>query len=796
MATDFQNRFASARRSLIEADFQNLNPMQRQAVLATEGPLLLLAGAGSGKTTVLIHRVANLLRYGRASDTDELPAGAGEEELALLESAAAGTTERDDRVRALCALDPAPPWSVLAITFTNKAAGELKTRLAAKLGAEASDIWALTFHSACARILRRDADRLGFTKSFTIYDQSDSLAVMKRVLKEMDVDDRVWPPKAMLNAACRYKGELLAPEDALAAEQKSGDIRRIRTAQICSAYARRLREADAMDFDDLLYFCVRLLRENADVLAYYQKKFRYVLVDEYQDTNHLQYLMAALLAGGRRNICVVGDDDQSIYKFRGATIENILSFEKQYKDARVIRLEQNYRSTGNILAAANAVIAHNTERKGKNLWTEAGPGELITLYVARSEDDEAEFVARTIAGSRQNPRDFAVLYRTNAQSRSLEQAFKNHQIAYRIFGGLRFFDRAEVKDMLAYLCVIANPTDETRLLRIVNNPPRGIGASGVEKAQELAIRQGKPLFEVLRTASLFPELVRPAKKMEEFAAMITALQDALTGEDLGGFYDELLERTGYVRALEAKNSDEELARIENVYELKSSLLKSVDENGGDLYAFLDEVALYTDLDNYDENADCTVLMTMHAAKGLEFPTVFIVGAEEGLFPGLMAIGEPGEMEEERRLCYVAITRARRQLYITCAAQRMIYGRTNANMPSRFVEEIPAELLERRESPVLRRGAEGAAASPARFRRPEAAPAYSLRAPRPKPRTELGDAAATDFRIGDKVEHTAFGQGVIAQMTPVGGDALVEIDFGEQGTKRLMLRVAARHMKKL
>ena len=792
----FRQRYAAARRAVIAAEFQNLNPMQREAVLTTEGPLLLLAGAGSGKTTVLIHRVANLLRYGCGSDSEALPAGVGERELSMLEEAAAGKRAVDEEIRNLCALDVPAPWQIIAITFTNKAAGELKARLEKRLGSEAASVWAMTFHSACARILRRDADRLGFSRNFTIYDSADSLAVMKRVLKEMDVDEKVFPPKAMLAACARYKDAMLTAAAYVDAEQLSGDIRRYRTAQICAAYAKRLRDADAMDFEDLLYHCVLLLRDNEDVRTYYQKKFRYVLIDEYQDTNHLQYRMAAMLAGGEENFCVVGDDDQSIYRFRGATIENILNFEKQYPDARTIRLEQNYRSTGNILAAANAVIANNKERKGKNLWTEAGAGALITHYVARNEDDEADFVARRIVQGGGNPRDYAVLYRTNAQSRSIEQAFKRRQVPYRIFGGTRFFDRAEVKDMLAYLWVVANPSDETRLLRIVNNPTRGIGAASLEKAQELAARDAVPLFEVLRCARQYPELGRTAGKMEDFCEMIRDLQEELSTADLGEFYDVLLDKTGYVRALEAKKSDEDLARIENVYELKTSMVKSAEENdGGDLYAFLDEVALYTDLDNYDQDADCAVMMTLHAAKGLEFPVVFVVGAEEGLFPGLMAIGDDSSMEEERRLCYVAITRAKRELYISSAAQRMLYGRTSANLPSRFLEEIPPQLLQRqgvrpredrRESDdyVLPRHM----AAPSRFSAPKAAP--------PKPRSNLSAPAVPAFKTGDDVEHKAFGRGVIVKLTPMGGDALAEINFADHGVKRLMLRVAAASMKKV
>ncbi len=819
MTDDFHQRYIQARRTVIEQDFRHLNPMQRQAALSTEGPLLLLAGAGSGKTTVLINRVANLLRYGRGADSSEVPEQATEADLALLEKAAEGQIPICDEIRRLCAMDLPEPWQILAITFTNKAAGELKSRLDGMLGDRARDIWAMTFHSACVRILRRDAQLLGFPGNFTIYDQADSLAVMKQVIREMNLDDKVWAPKAVLSAASRYKGAMLSPEESVAREEKSGDLRRIRTAQACLRYANRLRESGAMDFDDLLYYCVRLLRENEDVLARYQRQFRYVLIDEYQDTNYLQYLFARLMAGGSRNICVVGDDDQSIYKFRGATIENILNFEKEYANARLIRLEQNYRSTGSILEAANAVISHNTQRKGKTLWTDRGAGDRITLYTARNEEDEADFVARTIlqgtAGrGERSRRDYAVLYRTNAQSRTLELALRRRDIPYRIFGGTRFFDRAEVKDVLAYLQVIANPTDETRLLRIVNVPPRGIGQASLEKAREIARQEDKPLFQVLSAASHYPGLTA-GRKMEDFCSMITGLQQLLEEAELDEFYDAVLDRTGYLRALEEKNLDENLSRIENVHELKTSILKSMERyEGGDLYSFLDEVALYTDLDNYDQDADAAVLMTMHAAKGLEFPVVFLVGAEENLFPGMLAIGEPEEMEEERRLCYVAITRAKEKLYVTCAARRMLYGRTAFNLPSRFIEEIPEKLVDCQgvkrepsrvpETDRVRRswdfsetwypdGGETAWAGSRRaqsgggsHRRPEA----GFAPPRPQPEPDR-----VDYRCGDRVEHKVFGQGEIQKITPMGGDALVEIAFETAGVKKLMLRVASRNMRK-
>ena len=791
---DFEKRYIAARRAVIESDFQRLNPMQRQAVLATEGPLLILAGAGSGKTTVLINRVANLLKYGRASDTDEIPDGATEADLAVLEAGPSPEAQR------LAVYGRVEPWRIIAITFTNKAADELKSRLEAMLGPEANDIWARTFHSACVRILRRDADRLGYPRDFTIYDTSDRLSVMKAIIRELDLDDKVYPPKSVLARLDAARDELLSPE--LFAERYGGssDPRMRKIAEIYKLYSQRLFAAGAMDFDDLLYNTVRLFREQPDVLEHYQRQFKYVLIDEYQDTNNLQYTLASQLSGGWGNICVVGDDDQSIYKFRGATIENILNFEKEFKGCRTIRLEQNYRSTGHILDAANAVIANNTARKGKTLWTNAGEGDKLLLYTANNEDDEAQFVASRILawrGGGGNFRDCAVLYRMNAQSNRLEFAFKRNGIPYRIVGGMRFFDRAEIKDMLAYLSVILSPADDLRLARIINSPQRGIGDKTIETAREIAAAGGTSLYEVVRRANEYEALRRAAPKLIKFSDMMQRLRSLAESESVDRLYDAVLEETGYAQALRDKGGDEALARLENVNELKTNILGYIKETGNEsLAGFLDEVALYTDIDSYDRAADCAVMMTMHSAKGLEFPNVFIVGAEEGLFPGARCIGDPDEMEEERRLCYVALTRAKERLYITCARQRMIFGRTTMNLPSRFVEEIPPEHLDRagfdprRQSQAAqeqrRSPAFGAARRPGVRREGSA-----LHAPAPP----TGEKKTAAFSLGDRVVHTAFGPGEITKMTPMGGDALIEITFDGPGVKRLMLRAAAQHMKK-
>ena len=788
---DFTKRFVEARRNVVRSDFAQLNNRQLEAVLATEGPLLILAGAGSGKTTVLINRVANLLKYGCASDSDRLPEGADEAMLRTL-------LQGGEAAQEAAALEPVAPWRILAITFTNKAAGELKDRLGRMLGEKADEVWACTFHSACVRMLRRDAEKLGFPSNFTIYDTADSQSLAKKIIKELDLDEKSFPFKSVLGEISRAKDAGVGAAEYLKQAQQSGDFRRIRIGQIYVEYMRRMFSAGAMDFDDLLFFTVKLLKEDEEVRLYWQRRFQYVLIDEYQDTNHLQFLFAALISGGWGNICVVGDDDQSIYKFRGATIENILSFEDQFKNCRVIRLEQNYRSTGQILDAANAVIRNNKGRKGKELWTDSDRGEPIELYVADNENDEAQYVASKIMGAYgrgANWRDHAILYRMNAQSNQLEYAFKRNGIPYRIIGGTRFFDRAEIKDMLAYLCVIAVPGDDLRLARIVNNPPRGIGAKSVETAMDLARVNGTTLFDVLDRADSFPELSRSAPRMREFTAMIKSLRSFSENNTPDLLLEELWEKSGYLRMLEEKNTVEDTTRAENVQELKTSILTYMRESGDrTLAGYLADVALYTDLDNYDRDADSVVMMTIHSAKGLEFDTVFLVGMEETVFPGLRAIGEEEEMEEERRLCYVAITRAKRKLYLVSARQRMIFGRTNANRVSRFVDEIPPELIDHKNVP------KGYGYHEQRqqlgFEMPRVAPPQQKAWSFKPPERNASAKESVSFRTGELVRHKAFGTGKIIKMTPMGGDFLIEVSFEKLGTKKLMLRAAAQHMEKI
>ena len=821
--TDLERRFIQARHDAIATEYSNLNPCQRQGVLATEGPLLLLAGAGSGKTTVLIHRVANLLRFGRGSDTDEIPIPISEDEVQFLEQyAAAPDAAQRPLMEYLCAVEPARPWEVLAITFTNKAANELKERLGRMLGEEvAADVWASTFHSACVRILRRDIDRLGFDRSFTIYDSDDSKRVIKDIIKELELEEKSFPPREVQTIISRAKNDMQTPEDFAEQGKAINDWRKIRMGKVYSLYNKKLRDANALDFDDLLWHTVRLLETAGDVREYYQRKFRYILIDEYQDTNALQYRLAALLTNQEKNICVVGDDDQSIYRFRGADITNILSFERQFKGARVIRLEQNYRSTQNILDAANAVIRHNQGRKGKTLWTENGRGELVTVKTTYNESDEANFVLGQIMMYYRrggNWGDCAVLYRTNAQSNAMEYACKRNGVPYKIYGGLKFFDRAEVKDMLAYLCVINNPTDDLRLRRIINVPARKIGAATVDKAQLIAARYGLTLYDVLCRAEEFPELKSSAAKLKPFTDMIEEMRRRLPDCPLPEFYDYVCERSGYAPALREKDDVESRGRLENVQELKSSILTYLENAEGtepSLSGFLDEIALYTDLDSRADGDNCVTMMTMHAAKGLEFPQVFVVGMEEGLFPGNRAMGDGAEMEEERRLCYVAMTRAREKLTLTNARQRTLYGRTTPCMPSRFLNEIPEENMEwlskpqprsesweERDSDYSDRGY----GSYGGYGQRSAAPVVTRREPAEPKAGALRSAAGASkaapkaaaprmqIQAGETVEHDAFGRGLVLSVRAMGGDALVEVAFDSVGTKKLMLKMAAQHLK--
>ena len=699
---DITAEYLALRDQYIEARFARLNPVQRQAVFATEGPLLILAGAGSGKTTVLVNRIANIIRFGSAHGSRELPRTVTEADLNDLRTAVANGRDLP-RETAYLAVRPARPWNVLAITFTNKAAGELKERLRAMLGDTlGGDVNASTFHSACVRMLRRDAERIGFPKSFTIYDSDDQQRVIKQIYKDLMIDDKFLPVKSAIGQISSYKDKLMSAEE-VAAEIPANTKAQL-ISKIYTTYANRLKTAGAMDFDDLIFHTVKLLQNDAEAREYYQNRFRYVVVDEYQDTSVAQFHLVRLLAGGTNNVCVVGDDDQSIYKFRGATIENILNFEKVFAGAKTIRLEQNYRSTANILNAANSVIKNNMGRKGKTLWTESGDGEKIHHYTAINEQDEASHIADIIGEHLREGaslKDHAVLYRMNAQSNPIETYFARAGIPYRIVGGQRFFYRKEVKDINSYLAVIVNPRDDVRLRRIINEPARKIGATTIEKIGELAAGKGVPMMEVIAHVREYPELQRAAAALERFYEMYRELCDLSVSEPLDVFVGDVIAKTGYEAMLKAMKEEGETRR-ENLGQLVSSIKTYADQNGEDatLSGFLEEVALISDLDSYDDDADSVTMMTIHSAKGLEFPYVFVVGMEDGIFPGDMAKYNEEDMEEERRLCYVAITRAKKELYLSTSRTRMIFGQTRRNPPSTFLSEIDPDLLDESQSPEL------------------------------------------------------------------------------------------------
>ncbi|MBQ9460043.1 MAG: UvrD-helicase domain-containing protein [Oscillospiraceae bacterium] len=820
---EFFERFAKARRSAIARDFARLNPEQRRGVLTTEGPLLLLAGAGSGKTTVLINRIANLLTYGRGSDSDEAPEGVTEEDLAFLENLPEHlSAEERARMTRLCALEPAKPWSVLAVTFTNKAAKELRDRLDAFGIRGAQDVWALTFHAACVRILRRDIDRLGFSKDFTIYDTDDSRRVVRDIVRELELDEKAFVPREVLSVIGRAKDAMETARDFAERWSGSGDWKKERIAKIYSRYDVILREANALDFDDILLYAVALLQSYPEVRDYYRAKFRYVLIDEYQDTNRLQYLLMRQLVGPAGNICVVGDDDQSIYRFRGADITNILNFEKEFKGTRTIRLEQNYRSTQHILSAANAVIENNVGRKGKMLWTDAGDGEKVMIRTVFNESEEANFVVSSIMGEvgrGKNWSDCAILYRMNAQSNALEYAFKRNGVPYQVVGGMKFFERAEIKDMLSYLALINNPADDLRLRRIINTPSRGIGASTVETVQRIAAEQGTPMIEVIRSADEYAALSRASSKLRQFAALLDELRASEEELPLPELYDLVCLKSGYTHALEEKSDMESRGRLENVRELKSNILAFLENEPEDetLSGFLNEIALYTDLDSASTD-NAVTMMTIHSAKGLEFPCVYVVGMEEGVFPGQRAFAEDEELEEERRLCYVAMTRAKEKLTLTNAKQRMLFGHTTPNRPSRFLEEVPQENSEWIGKPGAAAqyetadefagggyglfgappafGAAGNAYAAQRAAAVSGAAEKSARkAPQPTQRPAAG-APLMKLSPLERIRHRSFGEGVVLSVTPVGGDALVEVEFETAGKKKLLLKTAGAHITKL
>ena len=789
------NRYLAAKCGLFDKYYASLNEQQRQAIYHIENPLLILAGAGSGKTTVLVRRIAYMIRFGNAYHSEVVPAGLTEAHVASLEQALHSRMSREELETLLCqfACDPCPPWRVLAITFTNKAANEIKARLAAAFPEDPDlpgQIWAGTFHSICMRILRRYTAEAGLQPGFTVYDTDDQKKAMKAVMTALNIDEKVLPIKTAINTISRAKDQLIAPEQFLL--EMGNDIKLKLIEKVYFAYQKRLAESNALDFDDIIVRTVDLLRRDPDILRAYQNQFRYVCVDEYQDTNGAQFRLTELLSGGRRNLMVVGDDDQSIYKFRGATIENILQFTKVFHPATLIRLEQNYRSTQTILDAANAVISHNTKDDAmrKTLFTDRGEGSKIHVLSPEHQNAEARAIVdeiqRGVAAGKCKYSDHAVLFRANAQSQALESAFARSAVPYRMLGGIRFSDRKEIRDIVAYLQLIENHSDKERLLRIVNEPKRKLGDKTLAAVEEIANDEGYSMFKVMECADSYLALARNATTLKGFAGLINDLTALLPTMPLDEFVDEVLDRSGY-RQMIRDMGPEEAERLDNLEEFISGV-KEYMENAEQpsLSEFLQETALVADVDRYDDTADAVVLMTIHSAKGLEFPRVFLPGFEEGIFPGLQTVlAGPEEIEEERRLAYVAITRAKDELYILHTKSRMLYGRTSSNPASRFLAEIPERLLELPKETGMRDvGGMSAHRWGEQVRTASTASHTVGRAPTPKP-----TASAERLESGDRVRHMLFGEGTILTVTKMGADLLYEIAFDTKGTKKLMATYA-------
>ena len=784
--------YNTLKNKALEKFFSKMNDNQKKAVFKINGPLLILAGAGSGKTTVLINRIANMIYFGDAYNNPDGYGNYTADELKFLEDYAKGKTDDSSKLADIVGYNCVKPWSILAITFTNKAANELKERIAGLLGESGSGITAATFHSVCVRILRRECEHIGFTPSFTIYDTDDSLRVIKTVLRNLDISEKMFPPRMILSEMSKQKDKMISPEEYLS--KASDDYRTLQIAKVYKGYQQSLKSANAMDFDDILCHTVKLFEENPDVLDHYQNLYKYIMVDEYQDTNMVQFRLISLLSAKYGNLCVVGDDDQSIYKFRGATIENILSFEEQFgcdPETDVIRLEQNYRSTQNILTCANELIKHNNGRKGKNLWTDSGEGNKVTVYKCFSERSESRFVADTIMENVHNGDRFgghAVLYRMNAQSNSLEQAFIRSGIPYRIFGGLKFYDRKEIKDILAYLSVINNPADMLRLKRIINEPKRGIGEATVTKIEQISSDLGENPLEIMYKSDSLAPIVARSKQLKSLAEMFYELAELVDVIPLEELLDEVMDRSGYELYLKSQG-DEGITRLENIAELKSTMA-NYEENSEEptLAGFLEEISLYTDIDNFDEDGDYVVMMTMHSAKGLEFPKVFVVGMEENIFPSSRSCESEDEIEEERRLAYVAITRAKEKLYLTHARQRMLYGRTDSNRVSRFIKELPVENIEKTEEPGMEDF------FPASDKQVNAPYSINLQQQLAQRNRTSDQMQSQEFSVGDRVKHNIFGEGLVLSATKMANDTLLEIAFETKGTKKIMANFAK--LKKL
>lgn len=812
---DNRSEYLRLRKQYIEKRFSGLNPEQRKAALSCSGATLVLAGAGSGKTTVIVNRILCLLMFGTAYESDEIWGEPSAEDIGeLKELLEEKELVPSDRMSSLLRAGSVRPWNIMAITFTNKAADQLKERIKRAVGPEGGDVFASTFHSACVRFLRRDADRLGWPKSFTIYDTDDSERVLKDIYKSFGVDDKVYPVRWMVSRFGSIKDSMMDIEEYEAVN--SGDHRTQMVGRVYREYQRRLKEAGAFDFDDLIFYSVRLLEGNPDVAEYYHNRFRFIMVDEYQDTSKAQYMLVKLLTNDENNIFVVGDDDQSIYSFRGATIQNILNFESDFAPAKVIRLEQNYRSTSNILGCANSVIRNNRGRKGKELWTQQSGGNKVDVHVSENEHDEVAYISSDIYRHSSIGVPFsahAVLYRTNAQSAIVESYFARAGIPYKVVGALRFYDRAEIKDILSYLSLVVNPSDNLRLKRIINKPSRKIGDTTIDRIEDIAQGLGVPMLEVIDHCEDYPSLARSVGALQKFSQLHKALCEVYETESLAVFADRLLDLTGYRNMLVALGTEGE-SKLENVNEFVSTVKAYEEENPeGDLAAFLEEISLVSNMDNYDENADRVSLMTIHSAKGLEFDYVYLIGMEDGLFPSDRARFSETDMEEERRLAYVGMTRAKKELHLIRAEVRMLYGQTRRNPASRFVQEIDPEFIvetgnvqkpksyldgdyakaNRYSGGSIRSGYSTGRAggfSGERFGKSEgfgkSAALNSRMSVPPKPRVKPNDAV---FQAGDEIQHRMFGKGVIISATPVGGDVLLEINFESCGKKKAMANYA-------
>lgn len=775
--------YIELKQTALKQYFSRMNEMQQEAVFTVNGPLLVLAGAGSGKTTVIVNRIVNMINFGNAFfDT----ARKGSDfDVEFLKSYINGETDDVDGLRDAVAVNPVRPWNILAITFTNKAAAELKERLNAVLGEEALNINASTFHSACVRILRQEIDRIGYGRDFTIYDSDDAQRLVKAVMSELEISEKNFPPRSVLSEISFAKNRMISPE--MMKNDAGGDFRKKVIARIYAHYCSRLKDSNALDFDDILLLTVKIFEEFPDALEKFRNRYKYIMVDEYQDTNQVQFRLVSLLSAEHKNLCVVGDDDQSIYKFRGADITNILSFEKQFEGSKVIRLEQNYRSTQTILDAANSVISNNEGRKPKSLWTKGDKGEKVYWYKACDENDEAQFVASEILKHYKETGKYgnnAVLYRMNAQSNIIERSFIKSGIPYRVYGGMRFYDRKEIKDVTAYLSFLNNPNDMLRLKRIINEPKRGIGDATVTVLEEISRDLKLSPLEVMRNSSDYPPLSKKSAVLKAVAEIFDDLIEKADTIPLDEFLDEVLDKTGYMAYLKSMG-EEGTSRIENVDELHSTIASYVNEaEEPTLSGFLEEVALYTEADRDSGLDDKVTLMTIHSAKGLEYDNIYVVGMEEGIFPGFRSMDSLEELEEERRLAYVAITRAKKHLYISSAAQRMLYGQTQRNLTSRFIKEIGSEFIEKHDNTIALKKMNKSDDTVTSVH------SSSLQQQLARNRTkQTAKNENVEFNVGDRVIHNIFGEGVVISAQKITNDSMLEIAFDKVGTKKIMANFA-------